>query len=85
MQPDRPKRFPVVPANAGTHTPGVNCCRRHLPPITENENPRRMGPGVRQAKAGTTDRYSASDISAALPPEAAVLMVTVCSVAKRAR
>jgi len=29
--------------------------------------------------------YSKPDISAALPPAAAVLMVTVCSVAKRAR
>ena len=29
--------------------------------------------------------YSSSDISAALPPAAAVLIVTVCSVAKRAR
>ena len=30
-------------------------------------------------------RYSSPDSSAALPPAAAVLMVTVCSVAKRAR
>jgi hypothetical protein len=29
--------------------------------------------------------YSKSDISAALPPAAAVLMVTVCSVAKRGK
>ena len=30
-------------------------------------------------------RYSSPDSSAALPPAAAVLMVTVCSVAKRVR
>ena len=44
----------------------------------------RVGP-----KAGTelamTGLYSTPDISAALPPAAAVLTVTVCSVAKRAR
>ena len=32
-----------------------------------------------------TLRYSPSDISAALPPDAAVFTVTVCSVAKRTR
>ena len=35
--------------------------------------------------APACDGYSSPDSSAALPPAAAVLIVTVCSVAKRAR